>query len=153
MRWHTAKRTSPFKSAGASLQSTTGSRGVRISGSNAGYTVFRGGMKSTGYAHHSQVSPSLPLPFVTVCHHVSTGLSNKPMQIMLKINTRYKFLASTSLANCQSYHKFPFLTCFTQNVNTYALPALLYATSTPSFAHLKHTTEKNKYDFGQPCKH
>ena len=28
-----AKRTSPFKSAGASVQSTTGSRGVRISGS------------------------------------------------------------------------------------------------------------------------
>ena len=31
-----AKRTSPFKSAGASVQSITGSRGVRISGSNAG---------------------------------------------------------------------------------------------------------------------
>ena len=31
-----AKRTSPFKSAGASVQSTTGSRGVRISGSNGG---------------------------------------------------------------------------------------------------------------------
>jgi len=31
-----AKRTSPFKWAGASVQSTTGSRGVRISGSNAG---------------------------------------------------------------------------------------------------------------------
>ena len=30
-----AKRTSPFKSAGESVQSTTGSRGVRISGSNA----------------------------------------------------------------------------------------------------------------------
>jgi hypothetical protein len=29
-----AKRMSPFKSAGASVQSTTGSRGVRISGSN-----------------------------------------------------------------------------------------------------------------------
>jgi hypothetical protein len=31
-----AKRTSPFKSAGTSVQSTAGSRGVRISGSNAG---------------------------------------------------------------------------------------------------------------------
>ena len=30
------KRTSPFKSAGASVQSTTGSRGVHISGSNTG---------------------------------------------------------------------------------------------------------------------
>jgi len=35
-----AKRTSPFKSAGSSVQSTTGSRGVRISGSNARYTTF-----------------------------------------------------------------------------------------------------------------
>jgi hypothetical protein len=35
-----AKRTSPFKPAGASVQSTTGSRGLRISGGNAGYTMF-----------------------------------------------------------------------------------------------------------------
>jgi hypothetical protein len=68
-----AKRTSPFKSAGASVQSTIGSRGVRISGSNAGYTMFRGSVKSTGYRIHSPVSPSFPLPCVTVCHHISTG--------------------------------------------------------------------------------
>jgi hypothetical protein len=57
-----AKRTSPFKSAGVSVQSTTGSRGVRISGSNVGYTMFRGSVKGTGYAFHSPVSPSLYLP-------------------------------------------------------------------------------------------
>jgi len=57
-----AKRTSQFKSAGASVQSTAGSRGVRISGSNAGYTMFRGSVKGTGYPLHSPVSPSLPLP-------------------------------------------------------------------------------------------
>jgi hypothetical protein len=39
------KRTSPFKSAGASVQSTAGSRGVRISGSNAGYTTFQGSVR------------------------------------------------------------------------------------------------------------
>ena len=39
------KRTSPFKSAGASVQSTAGSRGVRISVSNAGYTTFRGSVR------------------------------------------------------------------------------------------------------------
>jgi hypothetical protein len=61
-----AKQTSPFKSAGASVQSTTGCRGVHISGSNAGYTMFRGSVKSTGYPLHSQVSPSLPLP----CHRM-----------------------------------------------------------------------------------
>jgi hypothetical protein len=68
------KRMSPFKSAGASVQSTTGSRGVRISSSNAGYTTFPGSVKSTGYPLHSPVSPSLPLPCVTVCHRISTGL-------------------------------------------------------------------------------
>jgi hypothetical protein len=40
-----AKRTSPFKSAGASVQSTAGSRGVRISGSNAGCTRYRGSLR------------------------------------------------------------------------------------------------------------
>ena len=71
-----AKRTSPFKSAGGtSVQSTAGSRGVRISGSNAGYTVFRGSVKGTGYLLHSPVSPSLPLPCVTVGHHISTSLT------------------------------------------------------------------------------
>jgi hypothetical protein len=69
-----AKRTSPFKSAGASVQSTAGSRGVRISGNNAGCTMFPGSVKSTGYSLHSQVSPSLPLPCVTVCHHISSVL-------------------------------------------------------------------------------
>jgi hypothetical protein len=69
-----AKWTSPFKSAGASVQTTTDSRGVRISGSNAGYTTFRDSVKGTGYPLHSPVSPLLTLPSVTVCHHVSTGL-------------------------------------------------------------------------------
>ena len=55
-----AKRTSPFKSAGPSVQSTTGSRGVRISGSNAGHTFFRGSVKSTGYSLHSPVSLHFP---------------------------------------------------------------------------------------------
>jgi len=68
------KRTSPFISAGASVQSTTASRGVRISGSNAGYTMFRGSVKGTGYTLHSPVPPSLPLPCVAMCHYVSTGL-------------------------------------------------------------------------------
>jgi len=35
-----AKWISPFKSAGALVQLTTGSRAVRISCSNAGYTMF-----------------------------------------------------------------------------------------------------------------
>jgi hypothetical protein len=53
------KRTSQFKSAAGAVQWTTGSRVVRISGSNAGYTMFRGSVKSTGYLHYSPVSPSV----------------------------------------------------------------------------------------------
>ena len=47
---------------------------MRISGSNAGYTMFRDSVNGTGYPLHSPVSLSLPLPCVTVCHHVSTVL-------------------------------------------------------------------------------
>ena len=57
---------------GASVQSTTGSRGVRISGSNAGYTMFRGSVKGTGYPLHSPVSPALPPP---VRHRVPSHFS------------------------------------------------------------------------------
>jgi len=74
-----AKRTSLFKSAGASVQSTTGSRDLRISGSNAGYTTFRGSVKGTVYPRLSSVSPLIPLPCITLCHHISTGVYRKPV--------------------------------------------------------------------------
>jgi len=51
---------SPFKSAGSSVQSTTGSRGVRISGSNgsnAGYTMFRGNVKGILATHSIRQFP------------------------------------------------------------------------------------------------
>jgi len=71
MWWHTNRNQissfgdtdESFKSAGASVQSTTGSRGVRISCSNAGCTMSRGSAKSTtGYPLYSPVSLSFPLP-------------------------------------------------------------------------------------------
>jgi len=58
----------------ASVQSTTSSRGVCISGNNVRYTMFRGSVKGTGYPLHSPVSLSLPFPCVTVRRHISTGL-------------------------------------------------------------------------------
>jgi len=73
---------------GASVHSITGSRGVRISGSNGGYTMFRGSVKVTGYPLHPPVSPSLPLPCVTVCHHVSTGLYLRHLFLLLAIFNR-----------------------------------------------------------------
>jgi hypothetical protein len=84
-----AKRTIPFKSAGVSVQSTAGSGGVRISGSNAGYSMFQGSVKSTVYPLHSSFSPLLPLPCVTVCHHISNGLyySSSKRQNLFIANT------------------------------------------------------------------
>jgi hypothetical protein len=70
---------------GASVQSPIGSRGVRISGSNAGYIMFRGSVKSNGYRLHSPVSPSLPLPCVTLCHHISTGLYLRLTALLFQI--------------------------------------------------------------------
>jgi hypothetical protein len=75
-----AKRKSPFKSAGASVQSITGSRVVRISVSNVGYTTFRGSVKSTGYPLHSPVSPSphrVPSHFNWTLQHCKKEQNNK----------------------------------------------------------------------------
>jgi len=98
--------TSQFKSAGASVQSTTGSRGVRISGNSAGYTMFRGSVKGTGYTLHSPVSPSIPLPCVTVCHHISTGVydivSEEHTAFMLMVVGIYCPEFAQSSTRCQS---------------------------------------------------
>jgi hypothetical protein len=69
-----AKWTGPFNSAGVPVQSATGSRGVRISGSNAGYTMFQGSVNSTGYPLHLPVSSSFPRLCVTVPSHFSWAL-------------------------------------------------------------------------------
>ena len=97
------KRTSPFKSAEASVQSTTGSRGVRISGSNAGYTMFRGTVKGTGYPLHSPVTPSLPLPCVTVCHHISKTVYLPVGQTILYENSPVQNGDVTQRKEVQSY--------------------------------------------------
>ena len=54
-----AKRTSPFKSArwGRQFSRLLAAEVCAISGSNAGYTMFRGSVKTTGYPLHSPVSP------------------------------------------------------------------------------------------------
>jgi hypothetical protein len=72
-----AKRTSPFKSAGTSVQSTTGRRAVRISLQGLYCScrpVFCSHVTLTGYPLHSLVSPSPLLPCVTVYHHISEAV-------------------------------------------------------------------------------
>jgi hypothetical protein len=66
------KRTSPFKSAGESVQSTAGSRGVRISGINAGYTTCRGRVRVLA-------TPSIrqfPLRFPSRASHSERSIVN-----------------------------------------------------------------------------
>jgi len=97
-----AKRTSPFKSVGASVQSITGNRSVSINGSNARYTMFRGSVKSTGYPLHSPVSPSLPLPCVTVYHHISSGLYHTELALNVREMTKEFIFTDTKCRFSQS---------------------------------------------------
>jgi len=97
-----AKRMSQFKS-------TTGSRGVRISGSNAAYTKFRGSVKSTGYPPHSPVS----------LHFPSRAL---PCAITFQLeSTRIAFIEPITAANvqylCYNHRK-------TKEANVYVMPKL-----------------------------
>ena len=106
-----AKRTSPFKSAGASVQSTTGSRGVCIRGSNTGYTIFRG---SEGYWLPTPFA-SFPFTSPPVRHRVPSRFNwTLPLRLALMLFvtvacisypewTGYEFLYN----NTNQMHQFP----------------------------------------------
>jgi len=79
-RFHLSpKRTSPFKSARASVQLTAGSRGVRIIGSNAGYAMFRGSVRVL--ATHS--IRHFPLTSPPVRQHVPSGFKRTVLLISM----------------------------------------------------------------------
>jgi len=80
---HSAKRTSPFKleGGGGSVQSTIGSRGVRISGSNgsnAGYTMFWG--RGQDYWLPTPLA-CFPFTSPTVRHRVPSGFNWALLQV------------------------------------------------------------------------
>jgi hypothetical protein len=81
------ERTSPLKSAGASLQLTAGSRGVRISGSNAGYTTFLGNMWVL--ATHS--IRQFPLHFPSCA---------SPCAVVFQLDSTYECICSILYNNC-----------------------------------------------------
>jgi hypothetical protein len=86
-----AKGTSPFKSARASFQLTTGRRAVHISLQGLYCSckpVFCCLVTLTGYPLHSIVSPLLLFPCVTACHHISTGLYLVIIKKARRINNR-----------------------------------------------------------------
>jgi len=67
--------------------------------------MFRGSAKGTRYPLHSPVSPSLPIPCVTVCHHISSGVYQVVVcQVSLgecKGNTECLFYRFTNRASCR----------------------------------------------------
>ena len=68
-----------------SVQSTAGSRGVRFSGSNAGYSIFRGSVKGTGYPLHSTVSLFTSPPVRhRVPSHFNSSLKRQPSSLYLE---------------------------------------------------------------------
>jgi len=81
-----AKRMSPFKSAGGQGQfsrllaaEVCGSAVVMVAILDTPCSEVE--CKTTGYPLHSHVSPSLPRPCVTVCHQVPNTLYQQPYVI------------------------------------------------------------------------
>jgi hypothetical protein len=139
-----AKRTSPFKSAGASVQSTTGSRGVRISGSNTGYIMFRSSVKGTDYLLHSPVSPSLSLPRVTVCHHISAELYKQIMCLFCwYISIAARYFRNTSTINSYFLDSVRFITFTTSNKENIGLETQTMFWIQLSRVKLHNTTQQN----------
>ena len=150
MWWHARRngissRTSRFKSAGASVQSNTGSRGVRVNDSNAGYTTFRGSVKSTGYPLHSPVSPFISLP---VCHRVPSHFNwNLLLQSYLFTANCVGFCAKVTLSRI-----------FAENVSaginyiTFKGRITLYGQMPINVTHRTSTsTTNNTFNMDQKC--
>ena len=129
-------RVSLNRPVGTSVRSTAGSRGACISGSNAGYTVFRCSVKGTGYPLHSQVSPSLPLLRVTVYHHVSTGLYKMTgyeyvvMKLWKgKVSGRYQWDGGLAQLNGSRSAFWRFLVQISAVSSGYTMAAIIFLTS------------------------
>ena len=88
------KRTSPFKSAGSSVQSTAGSRGVRISVSNAGYTTFRGRVRVL--ATHS--IRQFPLHFPSPASPCATTFRTQYTSVFFSRDTIHRSVSTHFLA-------------------------------------------------------
>jgi len=65
--------------------------------------------KTTGYPPHSHVSPSLPLPCVTVCHQVSTTLYQQHLFSTTKCATVAKAMFTFGEASSHTLNYAPIL--------------------------------------------
>ena len=98
------KRTSPFKSAGESVQSTAGSRGVRISVSNAGYSTSRGRVRVL--ATHS--TRQFPLHFPSHASPCAITFRTQYTPYLLKQLTS---IATISFSPRTFFHRFTLQDC------------------------------------------
>jgi hypothetical protein len=99
-----AKRTGPCDTAGATVQSTTGSRGVWVSSYSlycAGKAMFRGLVRHDGYPFHSPVAPSLSHTRVSMCHVIIIVLYIK-IRWINKFR-KIKFFGSSRLLSSESF--------------------------------------------------
>ena len=96
---------------GASVQSTSGSQVVRISGSDAGYTMFRGSVKGTSYPLHSPVSPFTSSP---VRHRVPSHFINWTLRVIwLEWGSFHETVAPehVMLMTNRSFDRLPYCRC------------------------------------------
>jgi hypothetical protein len=76
-------------------------------------------VKGTGYPPHSPVSPSLPLPCVTVCNHIAIGLYCAAANIVgcicqVRLALNCVMTNRQVLANCSGYQN-----CFANGVSVF----------------------------------
>ena len=88
------KRTSPFTSVGVSVQSTAGSRGVRISLSNAGYTTFGCGVRVLATHSIRQFPLHFPSRASPCATRFRTSYTDIGVQSVCRCRCLYKWTAT-----------------------------------------------------------
>jgi len=81
-----AKRTSSFKLAGGQFCRLLAAEACALAVIMLDTPCSDAESKTTGYPLHSHVSPSLPLPCVTVCHQVSTELYYRMSEVIDEVS-------------------------------------------------------------------
>jgi hypothetical protein len=99
--------------------------------------MLRCSVKSTGYPFHSPVSPSLPFPCVTMCHHISTGLYS----ICWNLRSSLKLSLNWVMSMNPSKQLLPLLCSALQHTHTFILATALQHTH----IHFNHGTSAHTH--------
>ena len=99
------KRTSPFKSLGVSVQSNAGSRGVRISFSNSGYTTFGGGVRVLATHSVCQFPLHFPSRASPCATRFRTSYNNYSLDISMVITIQSILTVRSRMVSGQGYRR------------------------------------------------